>query len=197
MLKAFERLQGHGLKAAYQAGLNGFGALSRPIATSLVVSNSSSKAQPKAAAAGGNGEEAETKRPPSALNLFVKANYAKVKEARPDLNSRQMMAELAKQYKDLKEPAKKPYVDEAGKLRAQYEVSKPPSAPKRPPTSYALFVKAKMPELQPLKVRENLSPNEMMGKIAELWRGLSLVEKQKYKDESDELKKKFKSVDAK
>eukprot|EP00906_Rhabdomonas_costata_P009395 RCo013295 len=114
---------------------------------------------------------ATQKKAPSAYQLFVTQTYARDEIKALPMEKR--LKRIAELWKALPEKEKAPFVEEAARLK--------PSSIKKAPSPYAIFVKEayKRAEVQALPFHNRL------GKIAEIWKGLSEKERESYKKPAD------------
>jgi len=147
----------------------------------------------------GGGDSEHIKRPKSSFFIFVDDFRPTFKAENPDAKQTEIVKAASEKWKSMDDSEKKPFNDEAAKLKAEYDLVKPPAAkkakkgadgedkPKRPPSAYFIFAK----EFRPTWQAENPDVRgitECSKATAAKWNAMSDSEKQPYKDEAAKLK---------
>jgi len=133
------------------------------------------------------------KRAATALNLYVKKNFANFKSQSKDKEVTKLLPLMIAKFKSLSDSEKKPYVDEAKKDKSRYEKEKSVIAknapPKRPLTAYILFANDERGALA--KQHPNLSLTDLTKKIGSKWRALSEKDKESWEGKAEKLKEEY------
>ncbi|AET39976.1 DNA-binding protein ABF2 Ecym_5207 [Eremothecium cymbalariae DBVPG len=122
------------------------------------------------------------KKPATVYSLFIKNNFALLKQQNPEAGFAEVSKLANARWKGLTDLQKKPYYDEAARLKREYEAVKSDFQktlpPKRPASGYILYSN----EVRPLVTARNpgLKPTELVKLISEQWKSLPLFEKDKY-----------------
>lgn len=134
--------------------------------------------------------------------FFTKVNMAKVKAEDPTIKHVELMRKLSGRWKAMSEEEKKVYADMAKEARGEFvkaleeekmaKFGSAGPAPKKPVTPFFQFcdenrarVVAENPELK------NKPGSVSTAKLATIWNGMSLEEKQSYVDKSNEARRLF------
>lgn len=141
-----------------------------------------------------DGASTKSKRGPSAYNLYMKDPA--VREKADGESSVEKMGAIAAMWKELSEEDKRPYVEEAARIKAELSdasdsdsVSSEPEKKKkarkpRGASAYNLFMKD--PAIR--NKADGESAKEKMGAIAAMWKELSEEDKRPYEEEAARLK---------
>ena len=143
----------------------------------------------------------------SAYNFFCKDEREKVKEKMPNSNAKEIMAELGKRWKDIKdtdaadkykkmaEEDKKRYAEEMetyvpseeGEKTKKPRAKKPKDAPKNPRSAYMFYCEKNRESLK--KKNSELKGKEITTKLADEWKKIKDTKKaDKYKKMAEEDK---------
>lgn len=121
------------------------------------------------------------KRPLTAFMRYSSKRRSKIRLEDPTKSMIQISKIIGEEWRNLSANDKRPFHDAATKDHEEYRVAKEKydaSKPKRPRTSYALFMKTNRAYIA--KKNPNVSPRELMKFIAAEWKALNSVEKEKY-----------------
>lgn len=121
------------------------------------------------------------KRPLTAFMRYSSKRRAKIRLDDPSKSMIQISKIIGEEWRNLSANDKRPFHDAATKDHEVYRIAKEKydaSKPKRPRTSYALFMKTNRAYIA--KKNPNVSPRELMKFIAAEWKALNSVEKEKY-----------------
>ncbi|AGO14268.1 AaceriAFL219Wp [[Ashbya] aceris (nom. inval.)] len=129
-------------------------------------------------------KEQSPRRPPSVYALFLKALMPVVKSEYPSAKFGELSKKVNEKWKDMSDFQKKPYYDEAQRLRKEYysaraEIEKT-LPPKRPCTGFILYCN----DVRPHVAAENpmLKATEVARVLGERWKTLPFEKKNKYLD---------------
>ncbi|CAE7222117.1 Hmgb3, partial [Symbiodinium natans] len=150
-------------------------------------------------------EPAPLKRPPTAYFLWLAENRPRIKESLGEEGRKvtEVSKAAGKEWKKLTAKAKKKYVEEAEKLKADYLVQKAatestsesaarkdPSLPKRPKNAYMLWLQEHRKDIAK-SLGPNHQPKEVMVEAGRMWRSFSDAEKKPYVAQASKLKKAY------
>ncbi|EKX46781.1 hypothetical protein GUITHDRAFT_45296, partial [Guillardia theta CCMP2712] len=144
-------------------------------------------------------EKKEKEGPKRALSAYMLFSEDKRQEHKDAGNTTPLkMAELAAMWKELGDEAKKPWVDRAEELKAQYKEQKEQfdaekkaaqgNKPKKARSAYIIFVsetRAKVKEEHP-----DMEPKHVLTLLGKMWKDLSIEQKADYEKKAKEEKEK-------
>lgn len=124
------------------------------------------------------------KKPLAVYSLFTKDMYHEVKAQNPGKSFGEISKLINVRWKNLSESQKKPFYDEAAKLKNKYDMEKAEFEktlpPKRPASGYILYLK----DVHAQIAAENpgVKQSELVKQISSKWNSLSDSMKAKYRD---------------
>mmetsp|Transcript_35684 Transcript_35684/g.101004 ORF Transcript_35684/g.101004 Transcript_35684/m.101004 type:complete len:215 (+) Transcript_35684:212-856(+) len=136
----------------------------------------------KAKTAAATGKEREGEKPKKALsgyNLFTRKAWEEMNASEQKIPFSEASKLISEKWKALPEAEKE-------KLRAEAEKGKPPPKPKGSLSSFAVFVKDRVPELKAASPGKKAT--ELMKVVSTEWKSLPEAVKSSYKDKAEKLK---------
>jgi hypothetical protein len=124
-------------------------------------------------------------------NLYIRAKFEEAKKNQPDdedkkPNSQEQMAIFSKEWKDLSDEQKQPYIDQAEAINAANgaeSTGKGKRAGKRSLSGYNLFYREERDNIRESKEKETA----LMVAVGAAWRALSTDEQGEYKKRAAEI----------
>lgn len=124
------------------------------------------------------------KRPPTAYMFFTKQARKEVKEEHPEIANSEILAEVARKWKNMSDDEKKPFKDQSEVASEKYYSEKreieSKLPPKKPCTPYLLYLK----DVRATVTEENpdLTAVEIIKLLGSKWKSLDQDEKARYKE---------------
>jgi len=146
--------------------------------------------KPRPVVSGAKGAERRPRRK-TGYNLYIRAKFDEAKQNRTDgddskTNSQEQMATFSKEWKDLSEDQKQPYIDQAESINAENGAEssgKTKRTGKRNLSGYNLFYREERDNIRESKDKDTA----LMVAVGAAWKALSEDEQNDYKKRAVEL----------
>lgn len=147
--------------------------------------------KPRPAVTGAKGSESKRPRRKTGYNLYIRSKFEEAKSNRVEgdetkTNSQEQMATFSKEWRDLSEDQKQPYIDQAESINAANGAEssgKGKRAGKRNLSGYNLFYREERDHIRDSKDKDT----NLMVAVGAAWKALSAEEKDAYNKQAAEL----------